>query len=274
MQRLPHPENPEESLRLVVYNGSIASFHFETLMEEDTMPNTQARHQRLPQEVIEALNTYRARVAPMPVARRVWQRMLKSRDHDRLGGSFETAYTRHGTVGIWTQLHDVSQTQAVLEIALRCQLMDAETHRWLMQETGLDEDVSLRQLRDVIESGALVLCEPPRSAFWDGERINIDWDRQEKLWRFFLHAGIAAKRGRVLDFEAIDESATVSSIGSLKCRLVNHDGFPPTLGDRFEAKGNGRYLLDLPPGTVRLFQAVDGQSLVETNSWSTAAMPR
>ncbi|MEI8381036.1 MAG: hypothetical protein WCJ09_12965 [Planctomycetota bacterium] len=87
----------------------------------------------------------------MFIARRVWDRVLRTEDRTKLGASFEDAITHHqSTIDWWRVLYpDVSDEQAVLEISKSLGAMDEPTHDWLMRELVPKDSLQSRKSHPV-----------------------------------------------------------------------------------------------------------------------------
>lgn len=75
-------------------------------------------------------------VKPIVSASRLWQQVFTEQDRRRLGGDFEKAYKRLGTVGMWRELHRGSVEQAVVEAAHKIGLLFPSKYDWLLRQIG------------------------------------------------------------------------------------------------------------------------------------------
>ena len=123
------------------------------------------------------------RVSPVVSASLLWDRHLTKGEQRRLGGDFESAYQKFGTVGMWVELRGVTRARAVVEVAKLLGLLNEQNANWLLTEIGeyLDADDAKQAY---IDAGHLVLQERPREAFWNGNEIEIDWNSKSVLWDF------------------------------------------------------------------------------------------
>lgn len=145
-----------------------------------------------PQEELQATA---ARIGSKVAALRLWERVLTDDERQRLGGDVAVAWCRLGTVGMWQRLRGVSPARAVADGALALGLLDEPSHRWLLREAGEVHDDAEAAIQQAVASGALVLVERPRSAYWDCEAVAVDWDRHGALWDYFWELCRHAKAG-------------------------------------------------------------------------------
>ena len=77
--------------------------------------------------------------------------MLTPGQREQLGNRLAQCHSRLGTVGIWTELHEVSVNRAVVEVARLLNLLEPTTAGWLLREIGEEPT-------------------PPGSPHWDGAK--------------------------------------------------------------------------------------------------------
>lgn len=122
----------------------------------------------------------------------------------------------------------------------------------------LYEDSSPRQnaLEEALARRRLVLVNNPPEAYWEGQRIEVDWKRFAVRWR--LLRALAGKVGRPTDVGERDvytnpNSTTESLLSTTKGRLIAV--LPATLGKLIVPGGQKRtYRLDLPPEQVHIVE--------------------
>jgi hypothetical protein len=90
----------------------------------------------LDDQVLDELQRLMLIVGALPVAQRLWDRVLTDNQRRRLGESLPDAWTNLGTVGIWMRLYEVSQPRAIIEIAQKTGFIDEPTVQWLLREIG------------------------------------------------------------------------------------------------------------------------------------------
>lgn len=75
-------------------------------------------------------------------------------------------------------------------------------------------------LEEAVSRGGLVVSIEPGVAYWDGKPIEVEWNRNRRLWDFFVLLVRKARHGgsvRVSDL--FDEDASSSAMANLKSRL-------------------------------------------------------
>ena len=203
------------------------------------------------------------RIRPFPAAERLWDRVLTEEDRLRLGGDFVTAYTKHGTAGMWAKLRGVSRERATVDVCHALGLLDDATHQWLLRELGQLPNDAEQVIQDAAQTGALVLVERPRAAYWQGQAIAVDWDRHGASWDYLWELGRHAKAGQSIDHTTFPASGDVAFVTKQKSRLLAQRGFPRTLAVRIKSAGRYAQKLDLGPEEVRLFEPVFGETVKE-----------
>jgi hypothetical protein len=215
----------------------------------------------LPERAVEEVQTAWSRIQPFMAAARLWERVLTEAERQRLGGDLVQAHRQYGTAGMWARLRGVSPPRAVVDVAHALNLMDEATRGWLLRELGEIHDDPEAAVNAAVESGALVLVERPREAYWDGWPINVNWERRSALWSFFWELCRAAKAGRPIDHTDLGSDAAPDAVTKQKSRLLRLAGFPVELGDLIQPVGRGTQRLVLPAASIRLFEFVTVESL-------------
>jgi hypothetical protein len=187
------------------------------------------------------------------MALRLWERCLSPQDQERLGGDFEEAYRSYGTAGMWARLRGCTPQRAVVEVAKKLGFLTDEDYTWLLREIGeiLDAEEALSQ---AIDAGHFVLVERPREAWWNEERIDIDWDQHNAAWEFLWELGRHSKSRQLFDRFAFGERSHRDIVTKRKSRLINMPEFPKDLGDLIKVVGRGTQMLDLPADRIRIFE--------------------
>lgn len=217
---------------------------------------------KLPQYVQELRAQY-LRVKSPAAALRMWERLLTEQDRKRLGGDLEKAYRAHSTAGMWMRLRGVSLERAVVDLAYGLGFLTESTRDWLLRELGQRFEDAQRTVDEAIIQSKLVVTEKPRQAIWNGEPIEIDWDRERALWSLFWELCQKSKRSQPVTREDLAERMSPSAFSTRKGRLVNHPEFPKTLEGLVEAKRDGGYQLDLPPQDIRIFLVEEDGKVTE-----------
>ena len=236
---------------------------------EQSKPPPPARELKFPPHIQELRTQYLRIKAPLS-AQRMWDRMLIEKDRERLGGDLQQAYWAHGTAGMWMKLHGVALERAVIDVAFGIGCLDQSTRDWLLREVGQRDGDSQRTVDEALLQSKLVLIDQPRQAFWNGEPIEIDWDKEAALWSLFLELCQKSKRSQAVKADDLSEKMTPSAFSTRKGRLVNHAGFPPTLAILIDSKPGGGYQLTLPQQDIRIFLVEQEDTVKE---WTGSAPP-
>jgi len=186
----------------------------------------------LPPQVLVELEANAVRIKAPLCAQLLWDRVLTQEERQRLGGNLQTLYYQQGTAGIWMKLRGVSVERAVLDVAHELDLLSDQRYHWLLRELGEPPYHSGEGLDQAIASGALVLVERPRAAYWAGQPMEVDWERRSALWEFFWELCRRAKARQSMDRIDLGESAHRDIVAKQKYRLRREPGFPHALADR------------------------------------------
>jgi len=195
-------------------------------------------------------------------AERLWNRHLSDQDRQRLGNKFEAAYRARGTAGMWVALKGISLDRAIIEVGHRLNFLTEADFEWLLRKIGQFSDPE--EAKDAaISAGDLVLVERPRSAYWKGREIAIDWIRHVASWEFLWELSRRAKSGRTIDNETFGESAPADIVAKRKSRLVNTPDFPLDLADLMVPVGRGTQMLNLSRERIWLFEESESGVMVQ-----------
>jgi len=201
-----------------------------------------------------ALESATLRIGHAASAARLWEQVLTDADRSRLDNDLPTAWACYGTAGMWQRLRGVSAGRAVVDVARALNFLDESTQGWLLRELGeSDEDPDIAIERAAAHS-ALVLVERPRAAYWQGQVVSVDWDRQNASWDFLWELARLAKAGQAIDRTTFPTAKDPAVVNKRKHRLVNLAGFPLTLADRIQEAGRYTLRLDLAPADIRRFE--------------------
>lgn len=196
-------------------------------------------------------------------AARLWARAFTAQERQRLGGELQSAWRRYGTAGMWQELRGVTKARAVVDIAAVLNLISVDTQRWLLRELGEVGDDPEEAIAAAVATGALVLVEHPRAAYWKGEAMAVDWERRPTLWNFFWLLCQRGKARRPIDRTDFEAAADPAVVTKQKSRLRKLPGFPTDLGDLIQTVGRNTQQLALPAQEIRLFELVDYETLRE-----------
>lgn len=195
-------------------------------------------------------------------AERLWNRCFSDQDRQQLGNDLNAAYRAHRTAGMWATLKGSSLDRAVVDVGYLLNFLTESDFKWLLQEIGEYCDAE-EAMTAAIAAGHLVLVERPRSAYWDGQAIAIDWNRENASWEFLWELSRSAKAGHSIDRYSFGESTAMDIVAKRKYRLVNMPGFPVALTDHIVHAGRGTQSLRYPPERTRIFERSGSGSLVE-----------
>lgn len=203
---------------------------------------------------IQELQTAYLRISAPMSAQRLWERVLTPCDRARLGGNFPQAWSTRGTIGMWIDLHGVSGERATIDVAKHLNLLDDATAQWLLREIGDNFDDPEATIATAAATSALVLVESPRTVYWRGQQITIDWSNLDKPWDYLWTLALNSKRKQPIDRFSFGEEAYENYVVHQKSRLSKMEGFPLALIDCIQRKGRGSQQLNLPGAQIRLFQ--------------------
>ena len=212
--------------------------------------------------VSEALADSASRIAGSFSAQRLWERHLTVQDRERLGGDCRAAYKRLGTAGMWSKLRGVTPYRAVVDVANKLDLLSDSDREWLLREIGEDVDAEEAKLT-AIANGDLVVVETPREAYWNGNEIEIDWNRHSAKWDFFWELVRRAKAGRPVDSFAFSDDTHRDFVTKQKSRLCKLSNFPVELVSQIEPVSRGTQRLMIPRERIHVFELDGVESLRE-----------
>lgn len=211
---------------------------------------------------IQEFQTAAARIRAPMAAQRLWERRLTPQDRERLGGDLQQAYFRYGTAGMWAELRGVTPQRAVVEVAKLLGFLCEEDYEWLLCEVGQVVEVE-EIMSSAIAAGDLVLVERPRQAYWNGQEIDIDWNRHNALWEFLWELGRNSKAGEPIDALTFGNGTDRNVVTKRKSRLSTMGGCPIDLIDLIESVGRGSQQLSLPRERIRVFELTGVDTLSE-----------
>lgn len=195
--------------------------------------------------VSQALEDNYLRIDTWTAFQRVWERLLTPQERDTLPDGMATVWKAQRTVGLWMSLRRCSRMRAILDLAFRLNFLTETDYRWLLRETREDVE-SLDVARGRFP---LVILESPRTVYWRGEKIEIDWERSHALWDYFHRVCEQAFQGLAADASHFREECKPKMISHRKFRLVNDDHFPKDLRDLIRVSGM-EHRLHLPKNDI------------------------
>jgi hypothetical protein len=192
---------------------------------------------------------------------RLWEGVFTQAERDRLGGDVETAWRQYGTAGMWLQLRRVSRNRAFADVTRSLNLIDEATHRRLLRELGEIHDDPEEGIEAAVASGALVLVEGRREAYWAGKPIPGKWRRRSAVWDFFVLLAKRSKAGLTVDHTHFPSSKNRGIATKQKSRLTSLVGFPQDLADHMISAGRYTHRIDLPATQIRILEVRDQEIL-------------
>lgn len=215
--------------------------------------STDAPHPVSP-EAMDEFNRLCRLINTTQAAQMIWTRAFSEAEREQLGGNLEQSYARNLNWGAWSIVRGVSGERAAIEIAYFLGFTNETKRDWLLRE--FDEVSSdVEALIDAAQAaGHFVLVEQPREVYWQSEKVDIDWDRRDRLWSFLVRLAERGKVGAGVDRLDFGENVASNYVNDQKHKLTSQVKFPLTLADRIVRCGHGQQRLDLPPGQIRLFQ--------------------
>ena len=93
------------------------------------------------------------------VALMVWNDLLTKEDKRKLGNNLEPQYRKHGTIGIWMKLRNLSQNAAIVDLAYRMDLI-----------AGAEKD----RMEEALGSGTVAVQAIDKPT-WDGVCGRLYW---------------------------------------------------------------------------------------------------
>jgi hypothetical protein len=120
------------------------------------------------------------------------------------------------------------------------------------------------QLAKALVAKRLVLTDSPRTAYWNSQRIEKNWERKTMLWELLWELADQARFGLAVDRDRLSNKSSVRAIRDRRSDLGKL--LPPELNDLIVAAGRYSYRLDLPPDSVALLVHEDDELHEESGS--------
>ena len=210
---------------------------------------------KLPERVLNEMTEVIFRVRGAAVKNQLWDRLQKSEQEWIMATFSDEEWRKLGPIQVWMRLRSVSYERAALDIGLKCDLLSPEKYAWLLREIGAEEEDLPAAVRSAIQSSPLVLTERPRSLFWQGQEIEVNWEKHRALWDYLWRLARAAKHRGSISEEDFELSTQPRNLVDWKHRLLGQEGFPQTISDLIDVE-KGDHRLNLAPEMVRLFEYV------------------
>ena len=165
-------------------------------MTTTTAPSTTVLSKR----AFNALENAALRIYPPVMAERLWESVFFPEERRRLGDDLMKADAEYGgTAGMWQQVHGVSKVRAVIEAGYALDCLTASQRDWLLRETKEVDTDATEALRRAVEMSDLVIVEDPRTVYWKGEVIEVDWDKRSEPWNYLVELASHSKANETID---------------------------------------------------------------------------
>jgi hypothetical protein len=194
----------------------------------------------------------------------MWGR-LSNQDRKFFKDDLNSSYYKHGgSIGMMMVLRGISFSRAVIELGLLIGYLTKHDHDWLLREN--DESILGEEaVAQAINSCPIVMRESPNELHWQGELVEVDWKRNDSLWRFLWEVALHAKRGSGVDSVTFNKDGCKDYIAKCKNKLKSKLKLPTSLIDSIIPTGRGTQKLDLPPDNIRLFEVEYREIMIEKN---------
>lgn len=189
---------------------------------------------------------------------RLYWDQLSFGQRERLGGEFVTAFQRFGgTVGLYRKLTGMPSRRAILEVALRIDLLGTRDHARLAVRLNEDDSTLEARVRYAVQIHSLVLIPEQRAFYFDGIRVDLSARSQE--WKLIeLLAKKAPSRRLVAPEEIGGEELAKDYLSKMLSRMANRRGFPLGLRDLIESPNkDGRWTLKLDADQICVISSED-----------------
>jgi len=217
---------------------------------EETNTTTCSFPSYVRQELCEA----RRRIDTQNNFQRVWDQLLTEDDRRRLGGDLVAAFRARGTVTNWMTLRGVSEVRAIIDVASQLNCISALTRDWLLRETGETPATIEQAIAAAVTSADVVLVERPRTFYWRGSLVDVDWNSANAFWVFVATVCERAKAGAGVDHTDFGKDLQPDYVSKIKSKLYELPNMPQAFVDGITACGRSTQKLDLPPQSIRLFR--------------------
>lgn len=221
------------------------------------------KFENLSSDVQEELLLLKEDVQADSAAKKIWNRFFSDRERAIFHDDYETAL-RLGTIGMWMAVHDCCEVRATIDIASALGLLTPVDERWIRRETGEFGELTEDDLELVISRVPLVLVEYPRSVWWRGTVIGINWEKRRSLWEYFVILCEAAKAGTYVDRFSFAGHYGAGYLKDQKHKLTAQQEFPAELASLVEAT-LGRHTLLLHSHELAIIESHTSHAYVMTN---------
>lgn len=133
-------------------------------------------------------------------------------------------------------------------------------------------DDGREKLAKAVAEKRLVLVDSPRRAFWNSQRIDVDWERKPMLWELFWELASRAQRGLPVDRELLSNKKSERAIRDRRSDLGSL--LPIDLNNQIVSAGRYTYRLKLSPEDIAIFVHEDEVRWMEDDAAAlTSALP-
>jgi hypothetical protein len=217
-------------------------------------------HKQLALEVIEEMHGLFYAVNSMRVAERVWNEVLTVAEKANLPESLDEARRKFSIPQMWMRVRGGTMSRAVVDILHELDLMGPHHYRRLLRQLGEEGEDSEATVMLAVSTAKLVLVDTPRTVYWEGCEVPIEWHERSALWEYFLAVCKATKMGEPLDpigFGTGNHRTLIDRKNKLRDEL---DRVNSTLAQHFLS---GQQRLDLHRGQIRIFERIVQEEIRE-----------
>ncbi len=198
-------------------------------------------------------DTY-GRINTIDTLLRLKDQVLTASDLGQLGSDLHAVFQQIGVTGIWMKLRGCTLARAVIEIATALDGFGPGTRAWLLREVGEDPDDSDAAVKRAVQLAKLVVVDQPRRAYFQGQELEVNWDKHSTCWEHLQLLARAAIAGKAIDYMSLGKNATPELPKHRKHNLQRLEGMPPGLVELIVPVGRSTQRLNLLPAQIRIFE--------------------
>jgi len=161
---------------------------------------------------------------------------------------------------MWMRVRGGTLSRAVVDILHELDLMGPHHYRRLLRQLGEEGEDSEATVMLAVSTATLVIVDSPRTVYWEGSEVPIEWHERSALWEYFLAVCQATKMGDALNrivFGTGDNRTLIDRKNKLRSELA---GVNSPLAHRFVIR---QHRLDLPRDEIRVFERIPQEEFRE-----------